>query len=979
MKRIFFLLPAIVLTTAGLFSQNKKTLDHADVHRWRKIEQPRISNDGKWVAYTLAPTTEGDAELCLWEAQSNQTTRFPRAGEARFSEDNKLLIFRIKPPLDTLKAQRRRKVKDEDLPKDTLGIFTLATGQMEKMPRLKNFTVPEKWSGWLFFQIETEKPVPAKKDTASTAPQDSSKVKKQEKTAPKKVGKKPKKEDKENGFRFIVHNTATGKQDTFAYVANFTVAEKNKRLLFHTTGKGDTLTFGATPDATQAGIYFMDLERWKLQPLFRSKGKYPQIALDKAGNQAAFIADTDTSKTRIRPFQLCYWTFQQDSARVIAHTQSDFLPQSPITNQPVTKWGLSEHARPIFSDDGSKLYFGIAPPPVLNDTTLLSEEIVNVEVWNWNDKRLYTQREVMLENEKKRAYGMVWHVRQNRFVQLGSPELPELRFQEQRDASLALGFTEEPYAHYITSEGTAHKDLYAVDLENGAKKQIIKDLRCNPRLSPAAKYIAWWSDPDTAWYAWNARTGAIARLTDNRTVKFFNEENDVPDYPNEYGLAGWLDDDTAMLIYDRYDIWKIDPDGKKKPERLTKGREAETTYRYIKLDPEERSIQPSATILLHQFNDKTKAEGYAWLNLKTGKTNPWTSGDFAFSKQPVKAKSADNLIFTKENFQTFPDLHFATPAGNQQPETRNQKPVSNANPQQSEYRWGNIELVQWTSFSGEKLSGLLVKPEGFDPAKQYPMIVNFYEKLSDGLHQHRVPDFHRSQINWTYYAGKGYIVFAPDIPYNTGYPGECAYNAIVSGVTALIDKGFVDPARVALQGHSWGGYQAAYIVTRTNLFKCAEAGAPVANMTSAYGGIRWESGLSRAFQYEHQQSRIGGTLWEYPIRFLENSPLFSLDKVQTPLLILHNDKDGAVPWYQGIELFTGLRRLNKPAWLLNYNEEPHWPVKLQNRIDFQTRMAQFFDYYLLGAPQPRWMERGVPPVEKGIRQGLEAVGSSSGQ
>ncbi|HRI61202.1 MAG TPA: prolyl oligopeptidase family serine peptidase, partial [Saprospiraceae bacterium] len=365
------------------------------------------------------------------------------------------------------------------------------------------------------------------------------------------------------------------------------------------------------------------------------------------------------------------------------------------------------------------------------------------------------------------------------------------------------------------------------------------------------------------------------------------------------GVAGWLDDDAAMLIYDRYDIWKIAPDGKKKPERITDGRGSETTYRYIKLDPEERSIQSDATLLLHQFNDKTKAEGYVWLDLKTGKVNPWMSGDFAFTKQPIKAKSIENLIFTRENFQTFPDLLFAKISDNQQPETSNPKPVSNANPQQSEYRWGNIELVQWTSLSGEKLSGLLVKPEGFDPAKQYPMIVNFYEKLSDGLHQHRAPDFHRSQINWTYYASKGYLVFAPDIPYNTGYPGECAYNAIVSGVTALIDKGFVDPARVALQGHSWGGYQAAYLVTRTNLFKCAEAGAPVANMTSAYGGIRWETGLSRAFQYEHQQSRIGGTLWEYPMRFLENSPLFSLDKVQTPLLILHNDKDGAVPWYQG--------------------------------------------------------------------------------
>jgi len=251
------------------------------------------------------------------------------------------------------------------------------------------------------------------------------------------------------------------------------------------------------------------------------------------------------------------------------------------------------------------------------------------------------------------------------------------------------------------------------------------------------------------------------------------------------------------------------------------------------------------------------------------------------------------------------------------------------------------------------------------------MIVNFYERMSDELNRYRIPDFGRSSINWSFYASRGYVLFIPDIPYRTGYPGECAYDAIMSGVTSVMSKGFIDPAKIGVQGHSWGGYQTAYLVTRTNLFACAEAGAPVANMTSAYGGIRWESGLSRAFQYEHQQSRIGGTLWEYPMRFIENSPLFALDKVQTPLLILHNDKDGAVPWQQGIELYSGLRRLGKPSWLLNYNEEPHWPVKLQNRIDFQTRMQQFFDFYLKDAPMPRWMKRGVPPLEKGILQGLE--------
>jgi dipeptidyl aminopeptidase/acylaminoacyl peptidase len=266
---------------------------------------------------------------------------------------------------------------------------------------------------------------------------------------------------------------------------------------------------------------------------------------------------------------------------------------------------------------------------------------------------------------------------------------------------------------------------------------------------------------------------------------------------------------------------------------------------------------------------------------------------------------------------------------------------------------------------------MLVKPDGFQPGKQYPMIVNFYERSSNTLHAHRAPDWGRSQINYTYYASRGYLVFNPDIPYREGYPGESAFNAIIPGVTSLIDKGFVDKANIALQGHSWGGYQIAYLLTKTDMFKCAESGAPVVNMISAYGGIRWESGLSRMFQYEKTQSRIGAPLWDKPLRYIENSPIFFADKINTPVLILHNDADGAVPWYQGIEFYMAMRRLDKPAWMLNYNGEPHWPVKLQNRKDFQLRMEQFFDHYLQGAPLPKWMRDGVPALEKGIRQGYE--------
>ena len=215
----------------------------------------------------------------------------------------------------------------------------------------------------------------------------------------------------------------------------------------------------------------------------------------------------------------------------------------------------------------------------------------------------------------------------------------------------------------------------------------------------------------------------------------------------------------------------------------------------------------------------------------------------------------------------------------------------------------------------------------------------------------------------------GYNVFNPDIRYVDGYPGESCYNCLMPGITMMIAKGYIDEKGIGAQGHSWGGYQVAYLATRTNLFSAIESGAPVVNMFSAYGGIRWGSGMARSFQYEHTQSRLGATPWSSPLRYLENSPLFTMDKVQTPILIMHNDADGHVPWYQGIEYFVAMKRLGKPCWLLNYTGEPHWPMHMANRIDFQRRMFQFFNHYLKNDKMPKWMSEGVPAVEQPFELG----------
>jgi dipeptidyl aminopeptidase/acylaminoacyl peptidase len=338
---------------------------------------------------------------------------------------------------------------------------------------------------------------------------------------------------------------------------------------------------------------------------------------------------------------------------------------------------------------------------------------------------------------------------------------------------------------------------------------------------------------------------------------------------------------------------------------------------------------------------------------------------------PTQAEDAEALLFTRSSVAEFPNLWVSNL------DFGEMRQVSDANPQQAEYLWSTVDLIQWRSTDGRLLQGLLYKPEDFDPSREYPMMVYFYERNSNNLHGHYDPIPHRSVIRPTFYASRGYLVFIPDIVYQIGYPGESAMKCVMPGVLDLVDQGFVDENNIGVQGHSWGGYQIAYMVTKTDLFKAAAGGAPVSNMTSAYGGIRWASGMSRMFQYERTQSRLGATLWEAPMRYIENSPIFWADKVETPLLMLHNDHDGAVPWYQGIEMFVALRRLGKAAWLVNYNDEPHWPTTYANKKDWNVRMQQYFDHYLKGAPAPVWLAEGIPAVDKGRTLGLEPAGEGA--
>lgn len=903
----------LALIIGFFFSLNgqKKVMDQSAYSEWNAIRSEAISNDGQWVKYHLTPG-KGDKTLVLTNASGNEESKFERVKSSTFTEDSKYLIFSIGGAQDSITAMKRRKVDKKDMPKDSLVILNLEDGSRELIPDLGSFKVPSKWSGIVTYQSHID-----------INHQDTTKKEKTEQ-------------------RFFVDYLGGGR-DTFQNVDSYVIAEKGDGIAFQRSGKDSS---------KMTGVFLLDISEKKLTSIITGRGEYKNLSIDEEGSQVAFIADRDTTKRRRRPYELHLWSNSRLS--MLAHSGDRLTGEDHFVN---------ENTKPSFSKDGSILYFGIGARAVLPDSLALENEMVQVEVWTTEDPMLYTMQELQKDRLEKETYQMLYQINDMKFQALESSRRKNLRKSNKGNGPFYIVSDEKAYMKSVTWMGRSPSDIYLLDANSGKETLVAKELSGSANFSPTGKYIYWFDGQNLDWYTYNVESGVVVNISKGLTESIVNELHDSPSKPRSYGSAGWMTDDEYLLIYDRFDIWRLDPAGKATAVKLSNGRSDQLQRRIIDLDVEKDELETESLVYL--FNEKTKESGYGKLNIASGEVEDIMLEAYAYRRRPMKAKNAKKVVFSKESFMEFPELRVSDMT------FRNDVVVSNANPQQAEYRWGSIELFEWKDFKGKTVEGLLVKPEDFDPLKKYPVIVNFYERSSSGLHRHRAPEPHRSTINYSYYANKGYIIFNPDVEYEIGEPGASAYNAVVSGVEALSKKQFIDKSRIAVQGHSWGGYQIAHLLNKTNIFKCAESGAPVVNMVSAYGGIRWGSGMSRMFQYEKTQSRLGKTLWEDRDVYLRNSPIFEMDKMNTPVLILHNDNDGAVPWYQGIEYFMALRRLGKPAWFLNYNGEPHWPLKWENRLDFNKRMEQFFAHYLLDEPMPRWMKEGVSVLNKGVNQGFE--------
>ena len=643
----------------------KKLLTHDVYDSWKEIPDRYISNDGSTIVYPLNPQ-EGDGRVVFHSLKSAKIDSFQRGADIRLTDDSEFAIFKIKPQLNLVKSMKRLRKKKEEMPKDSLAIFGLKTNQISKIPNVLSFKIPEKVGGWVAYQMEESKKIDISKKKDSLGKSE----------AKKKFSKK---ESDENGYRLVLKNLNTNTDQIFSFVTDYEFAKNAKRLVFSTNGNDSILL---------SGVYTYDLQSGQLANIFKSKGKFKKLSVSEDGNHIAFIADLDTNtKTQIRLPKLYHWKVGEISARIIADEKQTFAPVG---------WFISDNFQPRFSKDGTKLFFGTNPKPVISDTTLLPEEIVNVEVWNWQDKKLQTQQKVSLEEDKKRSYLSIVNLENLKIVQLGFLEVPNVNIDKDANHNIVLATSDVPYSnqHWDWSN---KKDVYLINLEDGSRKKIVAGLQGNPTLSPNAQFVTWWSMPDTAWFAYSIKLEKTTKLTNNQVVKYFDEEDDHPDFPQSYGSAGWVDDvkDPMFVVYDRYDAWAIDLKNNV-PMLITGGRLNKVQYRYINLDSEEKFIL-GKNALWKLIYEKDKSEGFAIPVSPLSKPKEIYKVDFTLSN-PIKAKNADNLIFTKQNFQNFPDI-FASDMAFQ-----NIIRISEANPQQKGYAWGTVELVDYKAFDGTPLN-----------------------------------------------------------------------------------------------------------------------------------------------------------------------------------------------------------------------------------------------------------------------------------
>lgn len=743
----------------------------------------------------------------------------------------------------------------------------------------------------------------------------------------------------ENIKRLVIWNFETGDSTVMDSLGRYVSVDEYRSIVYEKERNGCKALFAGPVKGMQKMIYG------------DTRAKLVNYSVERDGKSGMFTVATDSTYLD-NPDLLYQFSTVDGKYKLIMdikniHLDGEYNVRSGLN----TPFNCGKY---VFVDVRPKVPVKRAPKPK-PDTSF------ELELWKWDDE--YSQSRQKYERGYRRsAPKYVYHTDSKACVLVAPAGMDRIERPFCEEYEYVLVADETPYRRLTDWRNEVTADWYLVSLRTGERRLIYKDFRTRPRWSPNGKYALFYYAEEKTWFKLDPETGVLTDISSGIGHPVYDEKHDKPKPADAYGIAGWLAKGDQVVLYDKYDMWVVDLTGARETYSLTNGwgRKNNVVLRLMKANYDVEILNNKKNILLQTVNTETLDQGIYVLT-PSRKIEKLMEGPYGLYINQL-SEDGRYCMFTRQSYSEFREIWWS------KCDFGHPKQITETNPQQKNYHWGSVKLVEWTNFEGKRNRGLLYLPDGYDPGKPYPTIVNFYETHTEGLHVYPLPALSSAMINTITYVSNGYVVFMPDVHFTVGAPGESCYNAVMSGTQMLIDRGIADKDHIGVQGHSWSGYQVAYLVTRTNMFKCASPGAAVSSMVSAYTGIREGSGMPRMFMYEETQSRMGKTLWDDPEAYIKNSPIFYADKIETPLLIFHCDGDEAVPYSEGLNLFLAMRRLQKPAWLLNYKGDRHFLYNKAAEIDWTIRLQQFFDHYLKDAPMPRWMKEGIRADERGVDQ-----------
>ncbi len=928
----------------------KRAVRPEDYGVWESVRGAALSPDGRWLAYGIV-RTDGEEEVRLRMLATEATETLPHGVRPRFSKDGKWLVFTIGvSALEREKMEKTAKTKDaaKESVKTKLGVRNLIGGEPATIDDVSDATFSDDGK----FLVMRRFPAKGRESAGSD---------------------------------ILVRDLATGIDTSFGNVASYAFNDQGTFLALAIDAEGKVGN----------GIQVYDTATGLLRTLESANAKYTALTWRKDAADLAALRENDHTKDEDASFVAVAWRdLKQPKPKKATY---DFAKDEKFPKE----HRVVDFANLRWSDDGQTLFFGIkawenkpvakpkkdekpkdepkkdeakkpeskkseskssAPKKSLRDTL---KEPAGVEVWHARDVDIMPLQKKQAAQKRRENFLAAWWLDDGKLVQLGNDLTEGIVLLDRQQHALGLDNTpHEPEKKF----GPTLEDIYVIDVKTGTRKKVLDHLKFTLGFSPDGRYVLYIKDKNV--WSYDIKSAVHVNLTGELGVSFINEEvSSLTDEKPPYGLGGWTKDGAHVLLYDRYDIWLLTPDGKD-PKRITEGRKDKVVHRRVRLDFEkegDRYVRLDSPMYLSLNGETSKYSGFG--RLKPGEkmeTLVWKPRELG---QLLKAKDADVFAFTEEDYDDSPDIFVSGP------DLAAARQASQVNPFQKEFLWGRSELVDYTSTEGKPLQGALVYPASFEPGKTYPMIVYIYERLSDRLHFYAAPS-ERNPYNVAVFSAEGYFVFMPDIVYRAQNPGLSAVDCVIPAVKKVLEGGKVDPKKVGIVGHSWGAYQTAFLVTQTDIFAAGAAGAPLTNMMSMSVSIYGNSGQTNAWIFHESQGRMDRPFWQDVDTYIKNSPVFQIDKMNTPLLVTFGDEDGAVDWNQGVEMYNAARLVGKPVVMLVYPGENHSLAKKPNQVDYHYRILDWFGHYLKGEKAQKWMTEGQSHLER--QKELDAIKKKQG-